>query len=143
VVNVASALAGDLDLHDVEFRRRRYSGITAYSQSKQADRMWTWALARRLSGSGVTANAMHPGGVSTELFRKAGGLLGAAASAFMKVSARTPQEGADTVSWLAASPELEGRSNGFWIDRRERPCRFRGERDEEALFELCARMASP
>lgn len=140
IVSVASTLAGDLDLGDVEFRRRRYGGITAYSQSKQADRMWTWALARRLAGTGVTANAMHPGGVSTELFRKAGGILGGAASALMRLTAKTPAQGADTASWLAASPEIEGKSGGFWIDRDQRPCRFRDEASEEALFELCSGM---
>ncbi|HET8645155.1 MAG TPA: SDR family NAD(P)-dependent oxidoreductase, partial [Vicinamibacteria bacterium] len=56
IVNVASDLARDLDLTDVEFRRRPYDGVTAYAQSKQANRMWTWALARRLEGTGVTAN---------------------------------------------------------------------------------------
>jgi NAD(P)-dependent dehydrogenase (short-subunit alcohol dehydrogenase family) len=140
IVNVASILAGDLDLTDVEFRRRAYSGISAYSQSKQADRMWTWALARRLQGTGVTANALHPGGVSTELFRKAGGLVGTVASAYMKLTARTPREGADTASWLAASSEVEGKTGSFWIDRRERPCRFRDEAVEESLFELCGRL---
>lgn len=143
VVNVASVLAGDLDLGDVELRRRAYSGVTAYSQSKQADRMWTWALARRLEGTGVTANAMHPGGVNTELFRKAGGFLGSVASALMKLTARTPREGADTVSWLASSPEVEGKSGRFWIDRQERRCRFRDEASEEALYALCARMTRP
>src|SRR5881397_549807 len=76
IVNVASQLARDLDLEDVEFRRRSYSGVSAYAQSKQADRMLTWALARRLEGTGVSANAMHPGGVNTPLFSKGGGLLG-------------------------------------------------------------------
>jgi NAD(P)-dependent dehydrogenase (short-subunit alcohol dehydrogenase family) len=142
IVSVASILAGDLDLADVEFRRRAYGGIKAYSQSKQADRMWTWALARRLQGTGVSANAMHPGGVSTELFDKAGGLVGTLASLYMKLTARTAQEGADTASWLAASPEAEGRSGGFWIDGQERPCRFRDPAAEEALYALCARMTS-
>ena len=141
IVNVASILARDLDLGDVEFRRRRYSGVRAYAQSKQAERMWTWALARRLQGTGVTANAMHPGGVNTELFRKAGGLLGAAASAYMKLSgARTPSQGADTASWLASNPDLATTNGAFWIDRQERPCAFRDEASEEALYALCARM---
>lgn len=140
IVNVASILARDLDLEDVEFRRRRYSGMGAYAQSKQANRMWTWALARRLHGTGITANAMHPGGVATDLFRKAGGVLGLVAGAYMRLTARTPEEGADTASWLAASPEVAGKSGGFWIDRQERRCRFRGEAGEEALVALCRRM---
>jgi len=140
VVNVASELAGELDLDDVEFRRRRYRGIAAYSQSKQANRMWTWALARRLEGSGVTANAMHPGGVNTPLFRKGGGLMGLAGAAYAKAMGKTPEAGADTVVWLAASPEVEGVSGRFFIDRREVACRFRETRGEEALWTLCQGM---
>jgi NAD(P)-dependent dehydrogenase (short-subunit alcohol dehydrogenase family) len=140
VVNVASQLAGDLDLEDVEFRRRRYSGVAAYSQSKQADRMLTWALARRLEGSGVTANAMHPGAVNTPLFAKGGGLLGMAASVYAKVTARSPEQGADTVAWLAADAEVEGKTGGFWIDRRPVRCRFQDPAAEERLWALCAAM---
>jgi NAD(P)-dependent dehydrogenase (short-subunit alcohol dehydrogenase family) len=143
IVNVASELAGDLDLSDVEFKTRPYGGRTAYAQSKQADRMLTWALARRLPGSGVTANAMHPGFVSTELFSKAGGLLGAAASFLAKLQARRPDEGADTAVWLAASPDVEGRSGAYWIDRQERACPFRDPAAEDALWELSESMTRP
>jgi NAD(P)-dependent dehydrogenase (short-subunit alcohol dehydrogenase family) len=143
IVNVASQLARDLDLEDVEFRRRSYSGISAYAQSKQADRMLTWALARRLGDTAVTANAMHPGGVNTPLFAKGGGLLGIAASVFSKVAGKTPGEGADTVVWLATSPEVEGKSGGFWIDRRLVRCRFRDPAAEERLWALCASMTRP
>ena len=140
IVNVASEYASDLDLEDVELKRRPYSGRLAYAQSKQADRLWTWALARRLRSSGVTANALHPGFVASELFAKSGGLVGRAVSAFAGLSARTPEEGADTAVWLASSPAVEGESGKFWAERRERACRFRGERNEEAVFALCARM---
>jgi NAD(P)-dependent dehydrogenase (short-subunit alcohol dehydrogenase family) len=142
VVNVASQLARDLDLDDVEFRRRRYSGIGAYAQSKQANRLWTWALSRRLAGSGVTANAMHPGGVNTPLFGKGGGLRSLLASFYMRFAGLTPQQGADSVVWLAASPEAEGRTDGFWSRRREIACRFRDQLTEERLWEVCERMTS-
>jgi NAD(P)-dependent dehydrogenase (short-subunit alcohol dehydrogenase family) len=141
VVNVASELAGGLELDDVQFGRRWYDGRAAYAQSKQADRMLTWALARRLEGTSVTANAMHPGFVATEIFGKGGGLAGMAAAAYSKLRARRPAEGADTVVWLAASPDVEGRSGQFWVDRRERRCRFRDEAREEALVTLCRSMA--
>jgi len=140
IVNVASQLARDLDLEDVEFRRRSYSGVSAYAQSKQADRMLTWALARRLEGTAVTANAMHPGGVNTPLFSKGGGLLAMAASAFSKMAGKTPEEGADTVVWLATSPDVEGQSGTFWIDRHAVPCRFHDPAAEERLWTLCASM---
>ena len=140
VVNVASQLAGGLDLGDVEFARRPWSGRSAYAQSKQADRMLTWALARRLAGTGVTANAMHPGLVATEIFAKGGGPISLAASVYSKLRGRRPEEGADTVVWLAASPDVEGRSGLFWIDRQEKQCRFCDEAGEEALWALCRRM---
>jgi len=142
IVNVASRLARDLDLEDVEFKRRRYSGISAYAQSKQANRMWTWALARRLEGSGVTANAMHPGGVNTPLFGKGGGPLSLIGSLYMKLAGRTPQQGADTIVWLCASPQIEGMNGQFWFERRELRCRFRDAAQEERLWELCQRMAN-
>ena len=143
VVNVASQLAGGLDLADAQFERRAWSGRAAYAQSKQADRMLTWALARRLSGTGITANAMHPGFVATEIFGKGGGLISLGASLYSKIRGRRPEEGADTVVWLAASPEVEGRSGLFWIDRQERRCRFRDEAAEEALWALCRDMSRP
>ena len=143
VVNVASQLAGGLDLTDVEFERRAYFGRAVYAQSKQADRMLTWALARRLSGTGVTANAMHPGLVATEIFGKGGGLVGLLASIYSKICGRRPEEGADTVVWLAASPDVENRSGLYWTSRQERRCRFRDEAGEEALWALCRDMTRP
>jgi NAD(P)-dependent dehydrogenase (short-subunit alcohol dehydrogenase family) len=142
IVNVASELAGDLDLGDVEFKRRTYRGISAYSQSKQANRMATWALHRRLEGAGVTANAMHPGGVNTPLFRKGGGLAGLAGAAYAQLMAKSPAEGADTVVWLASSRDVEGTGGRFWVDRRDVPCRFRDYAGEEDLWRLLASMTA-
>jgi len=83
---------------------------------------------------------MHPGGVNTPLFGKGGGLLAMAASAFSKMAGKTPEEGADTVVWLASSPEVEGKSGTFWIDRRPVTCRFHDPAAEERLWALCASM---
>jgi retinol dehydrogenase-12 len=142
VVNVASRLAGELDLADVQFERRPWSGRDAYAQSKQADRMLTWALARRLEGTGVTANAVHPGFVATEIFTKGGGLVGLGGSIWSKLRGLSPDEGADTVVWLAASPDVEGRSGLFWAERQERRCRFRDEAGEKSLWALCEQMTA-
>ncbi len=140
LVNVASDMAGGLDLSDVQYDRRPYVGRAAYAQSKQADRMLTWALGRRLAGSEVTANAVHPGFVATGIFAKGGGALGRLVSLYARLRAKTPQQGADTLVYLAASPEVEGRSGQYWADRRQQPCRFRDQRQEEALWQLCDRM---
>lgn len=67
IVNVASYWAGDLDLDDLEFERRRYSNGTAYRQSKQANRMLTVAFADRYDDYGIKVNACHPGDVNSTL----------------------------------------------------------------------------
>jgi NAD(P)-dependent dehydrogenase (short-subunit alcohol dehydrogenase family) len=127
IVNVASAMAYGLDLTDVEWKRRPYDGAAAYAQSKQANRMLTWALARRLHGTKITANAMHPGPVSTALLH----------SLFPNMSGRSTAQGADTAVWLATSSDVAGKSGRFWSDRREVPCQFHDEAQEEALWSLC------
>jgi NAD(P)-dependent dehydrogenase (short-subunit alcohol dehydrogenase family) len=132
VINTASMMAYGLELDDVNFKRRRYDASTAYAQSKQADRMLTWALARRLSGTSVTANAFHPGAVNTALLR-------ALAPGFSGI---TPAEGADTAIWLATSPNMEGVSGKLWVRRQETPCEFRGRDNEEALWSLCDQMTA-
>ena len=130
IVNVASMMAGGLDVEDVEWKRRRYDSASAYSQSKQANRMLTWALARRLYGSKVTANAVHPGAVNTPLLH----------ALFPGMGGRTTAKGAETILWLATSPEAAGVSGKFWSDLRESGCSFHNERAEEALWALCDRM---
>jgi NAD(P)-dependent dehydrogenase (short-subunit alcohol dehydrogenase family) len=142
IVVVASDFAGDLDLDDVNFLRRRYDGMAAYRQSKQANRMWTWALARRLHGTGVTANALHPGGVATGIFSKGGGVLGASASTYMRLAGISPHEGADTVVWLSTAADVEGINGRYWFKRAERTCRFRDAAAEERLWERCAEMTT-
>ena len=140
VVNVASDLARDLDLADVSFKRRKYSPVSSYGQSKQANRMWTRAVARRFAGTNVTANSLHPGGVATGLFAKGGGLLAKLVGGLASLTGKTPKEGADTAVWLATSPEVEGRTGLFYVDRKARRCRFTNEAEEERLFAVCASM---
>jgi NAD(P)-dependent dehydrogenase (short-subunit alcohol dehydrogenase family) len=137
IVNVASTYAGGLDLEDLELTRRPYGNIPAYKQSKQANRMLTWALARRLKGTSVTANAMSPGLVMTGLYRDMTGFRRLFMRALSKVAGRTIAQGADTAVWLATSPEVLGISNKFWDQRKERRCEFRDEASEERLWKIC------
>jgi len=140
IVNVASAFASDLDLDDLQFERRDYDGMKAYAQSKACNRLWTWALARRLAGTGVTVNAMTPGFVpGTELSRD---MPPSIRAMFSTRGGRTPAEGADTAVWLASSSDLDGVTGEFFADRRERPCEFRDEADEERLWSICERLTA-
>ncbi len=138
IVNVASAFAGELDLDDLQFEQRRYDGLQSYAQSKACNRLLTWALARRLEGSGVTANAYTPGFVAgTELSRDMPPSL---REAYRNRPGRTIPQGADTAVWLATSEQVEGVSGRFFYDRTERPCEFRGEALEERLWGICERL---
>jgi len=139
IVNIASAGAGGLDLDDVELDRRPYRGMVAYKQSKQADRMLTWALAERLRGMGVTANAMHPGWVRSSLVR--GGGAFALLSRVGGVFARSPTRGAETAVWLASSRALAEDTGGYYVDRKEKHCSFRDDAAVDRLWTLCERMA--
>src|SRR5215831_8966567 len=119
VVNVSSGAhrSARVNLDDPNLENG-YSGWKAYGQSKLANVLFTYELARRLKGTGVTANCMHPGVVGTGFFNKIGGLAGK----FLRLIApfmRTPEKGADTVIWLASSPEVEGITGKYFVDRKE------------------------
>jgi NAD(P)-dependent dehydrogenase (short-subunit alcohol dehydrogenase family) len=137
IVNVASTFAGNLDLDDLEFKRRRYDPIKAYQQSKACNRLLTWALSRRLEGSGVTANAMSPGLVATGLYRDTPLPIRALLRVVGLVRGRSVEAGADTAVWLAASPEVAGVSAKMFELRKELACQFRDEQTEERLWHIC------
>ena len=136
LINVASSYASDLDLDDLDFERRPFESFKAYAQSKACDRLLTWAFARRLNGSGVTANAMTPGLITeTELYRNAPGDLMQRLTQYS--GGRTSAQGADTAIWLASAPELAGVSGKFFEEREELECEFRNEKNEEKLWKIC------
>jgi NAD(P)-dependent dehydrogenase (short-subunit alcohol dehydrogenase family) len=141
IINVASNFASDLDLSDLQFERRAYEGRKAYAQSKACNRMLTWALARRLDGSGVSANALAPGlVVKTGLYRDASPSSRFITRLLSLVIGRSIAQGADTAIWLASSPEVEGVSGRFFEQRLEVPCRFRNVEAEEKLWSICAQL---
>ncbi len=141
IVNVASTYASDLNLDDLQFERRPFESFKAYAQSKACNRLFTWALARRLDGSGVTANAMAPGLITeTGLYRNAPPELVDRLTQYS--GGRTSAQGADTAVWLASSPEVEGMSNKFFEDRKELPCEFRNKKSEEKLWEICKELVN-
>jgi NAD(P)-dependent dehydrogenase (short-subunit alcohol dehydrogenase family) len=135
IVNVASQFASDLDLDDLEFERRPFESFKAYAQSKACNRLFTWALARRLKGTQVATNAMAPGLiVDTGLYRNAPPEL---VARLRQRSDRTVTQGADTAVWLASSPDVESVSGKFFYDRKKVPCEFRKKADEEKLWTIC------
>ena len=105
-----------LNFDDLQ-NEQRYVPFDVYSQSKLANVYFTYELARRLEGTGVTANCLHPGVVSTALFRHLPPFLGLAVK-LARPLLLTPAQGADTVVYLAAAPEVAEVSGRFY-ERRE------------------------
>jgi NAD(P)-dependent dehydrogenase (short-subunit alcohol dehydrogenase family) len=96
----------------------KYSGQTAYNQSKLANVMFTYELAKRLSGTGVTATALHPGMTSTAFSAEDPSRAFAPLVAVMRPFMRSPQKGAETPVYLASSPEVEGVTGRYFANRK-------------------------
>jgi NAD(P)-dependent dehydrogenase (short-subunit alcohol dehydrogenase family) len=122
IVNTASAAhrGAKLDFDDLQ-SERAYSGFQVYGRSKLCNILFTRELARRLQGSGVTANSLHPGFVATRFGDRSGGLL-QAVMPIAKLGAISPSKGAETIVYLASSPEVASVSGlYFYRDKPETP----------------------
>lgn len=119
IVNVTSDLhaRGVIDFDDLETERGYNGFMKAYSQSKLANVMFTYVLARRLEGSGVAANCAHPGVVNTGLAAGVTGVMKLIVPV-MRLFMITPEQGARTSIYLATSPEVEGVSGHYFVKSR-------------------------
>ncbi len=118
IVTVASGAhrRAELDFDDLQ-NERNYSPVEAYSRSKLANVYFTYELARRLEGTGVTVNCLHPGVVSTALFRDMTPLLRVLVWLGRPFLLK-PERGADTAVYLAGAPEVDG-VTGQYFEKRE------------------------
>lgn len=140
---------GTLKTDDLQSKKWGMGGFNAYSQTKLMNVMFTYALARRLAGTGVTANAVHPGAVKTGFGGNTTGVIGGVFKFIMRYLAPlTPEQGADTSIYLASSPEVE-EVTGKYFDKRKAVQSAPGSYDEaaqEALWaasEAIARKSAP
>lgn len=109
----------------------RYWAMSAYQQSKLANVLFTNELARRLAGTGVTANAMHPGLVATSIAANNGLLVRLFLKIFMW-GARTPKKGAETIVYLATSPDVADDTGRYFVDKKPVPAAPRARNEESA-----------
>jgi len=115
IVNVSSGAEGygPIDFDDLQ-SEKGYRGFAVYGKTKLMNVLFTYELASRLSGTGVTANCLHPGAVATDMLRQLPRWLYAMISPFLS----TPEQGAETPVFLASSPSVEGVSGGYYEKKK-------------------------
>lgn len=145
VVTVSSDVhrRGRIWFDDIHLEQK-YRPMKAYAQSKLANVLFARHLAKRLEGSGVTSNAVHPGAVATGFGRNNTDLL----SWLVRVGARflrTPEQGARTPIWLASEDDLQAATGGYYVDEKLRAPSRLAQDDEMAarLWDLSAELTRP
>ena len=120
VVNVSSDAhrSGVMRWDDLQFTRS-YNGWAAYAQSKLANILFSNELARRLEGTGVTSNALHPGFVATRFAHNNGIIWGGLMALMQRLFGITPEEGAQTSIYLATASEVATISGRYFVKSRE------------------------
>ncbi|HTW23838.1 MAG TPA: SDR family oxidoreductase [Candidatus Baltobacteraceae bacterium] len=136
IINVSSEAQrrAVLDMDDIQFERRKYSGIGAYGQSKVLMNACTFELARRLAGTGVTVNCLHPGVVATNIWHSGE----ADQPLFFKILVRIfkpfmldSKKGAEVTLYLATSPSVEKVTGEYFVKSKPAECNAI-ERDPKA-----------
>ena len=105
-----------LDFSDLQ-SANGYSGFKVYGRSKLANILFTRELARRLAGTGVTANCLHPGAVATRFGDSSGGVLGRLIPV-LRLFFISAEKGADTIIYLASSPEVASTTGAYFVKRQ-------------------------
>ena len=146
IINVSSSShssPGKLNLKDLP-KPGSNRGYRAYGRSKLCNILFTYELARRLEGTGVTANALHPGLVRTNI-AKNNGMLGRVVNYFIGARGVSSEQGAATLIHLASSPRVEGLTGKYFVDRREVPSSALSydTRLASGLWELSERLFKP
>ena len=143
IVNVSSNAhqGAHIDFDDLQ-SAHGYNGMRAYGRSKLMNLLFTYELARRLEGTGVTANALHPGFVNTGFAKNNGGVVRVAMNLIGPLVAITPEQGAQTLIYLASSPEVEGVSGKYFT--RQKPVKSSAVsynvEDARRLWEISAEL---
>lgn len=142
VVNVSSDAhkGAVLDFDDLQ-SEHKYAGFRAYGRSKLANILFTHELARRLEGTGVTANCLHPGVVATG-FNRNNGILMRIGMTLVRPFFISPEKGAQTIVYLASSPEVEGVTGEYFVNCTATTSSPASYDDEAArrLWEVSARL---
>lgn len=133
VVSSTGHYRGTMDLEDLGFEKGGYSIMAAYRRSKLGNVMMTRSLAKRLEGKGVTINALHPGAVATNIWTGAPGWAKPILAIVKALFMITPEQGGRTLTYLATSPEVEGKTGLYFEKNKPKECSALAK--DEALAE--------
>ena len=130
IINVSSAAhrMAKLDFNDLQNENTKYKLFKIYGKSKLALMLFTYELSRRLGGTGITVNAVHPGLVNTNLGREQSKF----SQGFAKLFFKSPSKGAETSIYLASSPDVEGITGKYWIKKEQRESSENSYNEEDA-----------
>ena len=119
IVNVSSGAHtyGKINFEDIN-HSKNYKGMKVYSQSKLANVLFTIELAKRLEGTKITANSLHPGAIKTDIGSKNNQSWMSKAWSFFKPFMKSIEKGAETSIYLASSPEVEGKTGGYYGNKK-------------------------
>jgi len=142
VSSVLHKVGGRLDFDDLN-SSHGYRGTRVYGRSKLANILFTQELGRRLEGTGVTANSLHPGSVASDFGQANGGLWRKVIKAMAPVR-MSPERGARTSIYLATSPEVETTTGCYFVNcKRSRPSKSAmDERVAQQLWDVSLEMTS-
>jgi len=144
IVSVASNAhrGARLDFDDLQ-TRRGYVGFPVYSKSKLCNILFNRELARRIAGSGVTANCLHPGFVATRFGDDSGGLMRTVLKVAKPIGAISPEEGAKTIIYLASSPNVNNVSGEYFYECKPATptAEARNDQDAKRLWEISQQIA--
>jgi NAD(P)-dependent dehydrogenase (short-subunit alcohol dehydrogenase family) len=144
IVTVASNAhrGARLDFDDLQ-SRRSYVGFPVYSKSKLCNILFNRELARRIAGAGVTANALHPGFVATRFGDNSGGLMRTVLKVAKPIGAISPEEGAQTIIYLASAPQVNNVSGEYFYECKPATptAEARNDQDAKRLWEISATIA--
>lgn len=144
IVSTASGAhrRAQLDFADLQ-SRQGYSGFAVYSKSKLCNVLFNRELARRIAGSGVTANCLHPGFVATRFGDQSGGLMSTLVRLAKPLRGISPEEGARTITYLASSPNVADVSGAYFYESKiDLPsAEARSDRDAKKLWDASAQIS--
>ncbi|KKK43885.1 MAG: Rhamnolipids biosynthesis 3-oxoacyl-[acyl-carrier-protein] reductase [Candidatus Lokiarchaeum sp. GC14_75] len=140
IINVSSGLhkRGKIDFEDLQNENKKTALFKMYGDSKLALMLWSYELSRRLEGTNVTINTVHPGVVNSNLGRHQSKF----SQGFGKLFFKKPEKGAETSIYLASSPEVEGITGKYFVKKVPRQSSKESYNEEYAkrIWDISAKM---